>query len=185
MYGEQRYRQEYEAEFVDDEKAYFPSSLLRECVHYCKNSNDCSYCELFSSDIALLALLESIVSTADTIPVGKGDLAAFVIVEKNAGVLRVVHVKTFLAKENIPDDNIYTRFTLEISGIHKTLKMRRIYVDQTGLGNPIIEQCRDQNLPAMITLPYCFRISLTRTLLVSCLPFEIIFTHYGRSTSNE
>jgi hypothetical protein len=69
-------------------------------------------------------------------------------VEKTAGVLRVVHIKTFLAKDRIPDDNTLAHFTYEISEIHKVLKMRKIYVDQTGLGNPIIENCREQNLPA-------------------------------------
>ena len=83
---------------------------------------------------------------------GKGDPAAFVVLEMlEDGVLRVVLVKTYLAElhgKKVEDPNLYTRFTAEISNIHKQIKLRRLWVDQTGLGQPIIEQCKALNLPA-------------------------------------
>ena len=45
--GELQFRQEYLAEFVDDEKTYFPMTLLRPCVHVC-DSVPCNYCNITS-----------------------------------------------------------------------------------------------------------------------------------------
>jgi hypothetical protein len=167
LYGEERFAQEYLAEFVDDENSYFPSSLIRKCVHYCKQSANCSYCELFSSEIALSKLAgqgSHLYGGYD--PGGKGDLAAFVIVEKTGSDLQVVHVRTYLSRGKGPEDeNVYTRFTMGISDTDKILKLQRIYVDQTGLGNPIIENCRDLGLPAQgLTLTASTREELLANL---------------------
>jgi phage FluMu gp28-like protein len=153
LIGEQRYRQEYEAEFTDDAKSYFPSALLRTCLHVCEGEK-CAYCELFSQDgfskLVSRQHGDSLYGGYD--PGGKGDSAAFVILEKlKDGTLRVLLVKTYLAEmlgKKIEDPNLYTRFTNEISEIHKKIKLRNLWVDQTGLGQPIIEQCKGLNLPA-------------------------------------
>ena len=153
LVGERRYQQEYEAQFVDDAKSYFPSALLRSCLHVCEGLK-CAYCELFAVDgfSKLVASQHGDSLYGGYDPGGKGDPAAFVVVEKlKDGVLRVVLVKTYLAElhgKKVEDPNLYTRFTAEISEIHKKIKLRRLWVDQTGLGQPIIEQCKALNLPA-------------------------------------
>ena len=45
--GESRFRREYLAEFMDDEKTYFPMALLRAAVHVC-GSKSCAYCGVLS-----------------------------------------------------------------------------------------------------------------------------------------
>jgi phage FluMu gp28-like protein len=157
LIGEQRFLQEYEAQFSDDGRAYFPSALLRTCLHICSNDVNCEYCELFSpfveknlERISKIARADSLYSGYD--PGGKGDPAAFVVLEKmKDGVLRVVHVKTYLAElhgKKIEDSNLYTRFTAEIGDIDKKIKLRELWIDETGIGQPIIEQCRALKLPA-------------------------------------
>jgi phage FluMu gp28-like protein len=85
-------------------------------------------------------------------PGGKGDPAAFVIVESLRDHMQVVFLKTYLAKDpdgkKVEDENLYTRFTSEIADIHKKVKLQKLLVDQTGLGQPIIEHCKDLKLPA-------------------------------------
>jgi phage FluMu gp28-like protein len=161
LIGEIRYMQEYEAEFVDDASAYFPQSLIRQCVHSCESANKCEYCSLCSRFEAL-ANYASQGIRSDSLgfyggydPGGQQDPAAFVLLEKmKDGTLRVVFVKTYLAelhgKKAENDNNLYTRFTAEISDYNLKLnsKMRKLFVDQTGLGQPIIEQCKSLKLPA-------------------------------------
>jgi phage FluMu gp28-like protein len=156
LVGEQRYLQEYEAQFTDDGRAYFPSALLQPCIHTCDNDK-CEYCELFSPDppaniekISKIRGSDSLFAGYD--PGGKGDPAAFVVLEKmKDDILRIVLVKTYLAKlhgKKLDDPNLYTRFTAEISDVHKKIRLRRLWIDQTGLGQPIIEQCKGLDLPA-------------------------------------
>ncbi len=152
LVGEQRFAQEYLAQFVDDAKAYFPQSLLRECVHACA-SEKCSYCEMLSDFEKLVLFPQKHPGTlfGGYDPGGKGDPAAFVVLQRTNDEiksLRVVLQKTYLQDKNAKDDNLYTRFTVEIADLHKKLDVRKIFVDQTGLGQPIIEHCKDLRLPA-------------------------------------
>ncbi len=52
--GESRFRREYLAEFVEDEKTYFPMALIRSAVHICSTGNHCSYCDVISGSSAPL-----------------------------------------------------------------------------------------------------------------------------------
>ena len=58
LIGEKRFRQEFLAEFVDDDRAYFPQALLRSCVHSCEVKEKCSYCELVTNPKVLTSTLE-------------------------------------------------------------------------------------------------------------------------------
>jgi phage FluMu gp28-like protein len=160
LVGETRFRQEYLAEFVDDERAYFPMALLRSCVHVCSDSvkSSCSYCELYSNEKALAERPQreqGISYYAGYDPGGKQDPSALVVVEKantigtnsskSKPILRVVLCKNRLAAKS--DENMYTRFTVEISELHKKFHFRKLLVDKTGLGQPIVEHCKSLGLP--------------------------------------
>ena len=54
LVGEQRFAQEYLAEFVDEVATYFPQALLRQCVHVCEKQ-DCEYCSSYG-DLNKLAI---------------------------------------------------------------------------------------------------------------------------------
>ncbi len=45
------------------------------------------------------------------------------------------------------EENVYTQFTAEVADLHKELHFNRLLVDSTGLGRPIVEQCKDLKLP--------------------------------------
>ena len=150
--GELRFRQEYEAEFVDDEDTYFPTALLRSAVHVCEG-NSCEYCLIVSGKKEPSGSLY-----AGYDPGGMTDPAALVVVEKvvSSGkpVFKVVMMKTLLAsKENgrrlsgNEAANVYTQFTVGIADLHQKLGFKKLVVDSTGLGSPIVEHCRDLKLP--------------------------------------
>ena len=143
LVGEQRFQQEYLAEFVDDNLAYFPMTLLRPCVHVCDaTSNVCNYCDLMKNQ----NLDGELYGGYD--PGGKHDPAAFIVLQRlSDSTFRVVLEKTLLAKDKT-DDNLYTRFTVEIADRHKQFKFRKMFVDSTGLGEPIVEHCKALGLPA-------------------------------------
>ncbi len=142
--GDLQYRQEYEAEFVDDEKTYFPMPLLRSCLHVCEDQSPCAYCRIISGNADPTGELY-----AGYDPGGMSDPAALVVVQRVPGEkpsFRVVLIKTFLRKDKNETD-IYTQFTVEVSDLHKRLKFRKLVVDSTGIGRPIVEHCRELKLP--------------------------------------
>ncbi|MEM3386293.1 MAG: terminase large subunit [Nitrososphaerales archaeon] len=121
LIGEVRYRQEYEAQFIDDESTYFPIDLLRGCLGDAPQLN-----------------IGELYGGYD--PGGKDSAAAFVVVRCVDKYLYVVHS---VSKRNIS----YTQFTAEIADYHKANNLTKLSMDQTGLGNPIIEHCKELGLP--------------------------------------
>ena len=144
LYGELRYAQEYLAEFVDDQKSYFPMALLRPCIHSCASSKNCDYCSILSGKQPSGTLY------AGYDPGGAQDPAALVVVRESPNhVLEVVMNRTFRVEGGTQSDpNLYSRISAEIADLHKKLKFKKLLVDSTGIGNPIIEQCKQLGLPA-------------------------------------
>ena len=169
--GDFGYRREYEAEFVDDDRTYFPTELLRSCVHVCDlKQGPCSYCNFLSGKVEKPC--GELFAGYDV--GGLADPAALVVIERNRivdpndpnrrkTVYRVVLEKTFLDStrkklgtglEKIDDQkdqdryDVYTKFTLQVAEVHKKLGFQRLLVDSTGNGSPIVSHCRDLKLPA-------------------------------------
>jgi phage terminase large subunit-like protein len=157
--GELQFRQEYLAEFVDDEDTYFPMTLLHPSVHVCEGPTECKYCSLIAKEIEPSGELY-----AGYDPGGMTDPAAFVLVEKLSAkddaeggskkgpAFRVVLTKTFLsrkAKEKKQNDSqdVYTQFTVEIADFHKKFPFQKLVVDSAGIGSPILEHCKQLRLP--------------------------------------
>ena len=157
--GERRFAQEFLAEFVDDEETYFPMALLRSCMHICDSTEGCSYC-----NVTLGKTKPSGELYGGYDPGGLTDPAAFVVVQKNRlssdrknPVFKVVLTKTFQAKksETKEEQDVYTKFTVEVADIHKELHLASIAVDSTGIGRPIVEHCKELKLPieALVLMP--------------------------------
>ncbi|MGI0078460.1 MAG: terminase large subunit domain-containing protein [Nitrososphaerales archaeon] len=172
--GEVRFRREYLAEFVDDDRTYFPMALLRTAVHVC-GGNSCGYCSIISGSAqasgdlyagydpggmmdpaALVVVQRAVVEEEEA---GKKDDAGdgkSVAAKKKKLVFRVVLSKTFALsreekKRGIEEgsvNDIYTRFTLEVSDLHQKIHFRKLLVDSTGLGSPIVSHCKELKLPA-------------------------------------
>lgn len=150
--GEMKFRQEYLAEFVDDDKTYFPSPMLRNSMHICE-STPCGYCDILAGKVDPGGEL-----FAGYDPGGMSDPAALVVVERTAVapkegekekkiIFKVVLARKFLASKASENSNVYTGFTALVADIHKRLHFRRVLMDSTGLGNPIIEHCKELGLP--------------------------------------
>jgi hypothetical protein len=156
MLGEKRFRQEYLAEFVDDESTFFPMNLLRPCFHACEDFTNCVFCSANSGKIFPSGELY-----AGYDPGGMSDPAALVVLQKVSSAqktsigeeefepaFRVVMTKKFASKSGEKHEDVYTRFTVEIADIHKKMPFRKILVDSTGIGSPILAHCKELGLPA-------------------------------------
>jgi len=153
--GERRFAQEHLAEFMDEENTYFPVKLLRSCVHICDSSEGCAYCGINSGKLTPSGDLY-----AGFDPGGLVDPAALVVVQrnnegvsvKNKRAFRVVLKKTFYAERRANSsaevaEDVYTKYTVEVSDYHKALHFRAVIVDSTGIGRPIVEHCKQLGLP--------------------------------------
>ena len=155
LLGEKRFRQEYLAEFVDDETTFFPMDSLRKSVHTCEK--EVGFCEFCSSNSGGKMIQGALYAGYD--PGGLKDPAALVVVQKidsskNSSdetfkpVFRVVFSKSFHATKKA-DTEVYIRSTVEIADIHKESPFRSILVDSTGIGGPILSHCKELGLPAV------------------------------------
>lgn len=114
--GEERFAMEYLAQFIDDSNSYFPFALIRQCV------DDYT----FDIEGELFAGYD---------PGGKQSLAAFVIIRRIDDKLYLVYKKAERSKS-------YTEFNVEIAEMYGRHNFR-LFVDQTGLGNPIAEHLKE------------------------------------------
>ena len=119
LIGDERFRIEYLAEFVEEGTSFFPMTLLRRCV----------------GDFDLRPEY----FTAGYDPGGKQSRAALVVVARAGEYFGVVFYKTWKSED-------YTTINVEVGDICKKYNVSRLYVDMTGLGGPIIEHLKELNI---------------------------------------
>lgn len=123
LIGEDRFAREYLCQFQDDQNAYFPMSLIRECL----------------ADYTITAERGG---SGGFDPGGKVSLAAFTVVKRTSDdKVRVIHDFAHKAEN-------YTPTTMEIKAWNDIYPLQDMFVDQTGLGGPIIEHMESLGLPA-------------------------------------
>lgn len=127
LVGELRFLQEYEAQFVDDVNAYLPMTLLRQCI-------DSKLDEMYNNNN--MHEYEHLTCTAGYDPGGRMDPAALVIVSKDKDCFAVRLAKTWKNLE-------YTTIDFAVADICKRMDVKKLCVDQTGLGNPLIEHLNE------------------------------------------
>ena len=120
LIGEERFRIEYEAEFIEEGNSYFPMKLLRNCIGDVDGVSGSHF--------------------AGYDPGGKASKAALVIVCKS----NKYYVVDWIFKHS---DN-YTTMNVEVAEKCRKYGVSALRVDQTGIGQPIIEHLRELNLPA-------------------------------------
>ncbi|MEM3646550.1 MAG: phage terminase large subunit [Thermofilum sp.] len=144
LVGEERFRLEYLAEFVDDAKAYFPMTLLRKNIHIC-DEQPCQYCDTYNNPEKISGLRQEAFAGYD--PGGRESYAAIVIVTRVTGY-QGIQVRSVIQEKAGSDEKFYTNFTVKLADLHKTLRFKKVCVDATGLGGPILEHMRELGLPA-------------------------------------
>lgn len=144
LIGEERFRMEYLAEFVDDARAYFPMTLLRKCIHIC-DELPCEFCKVYNDLQNNVNYCKTLFAGYD--PGGRDSYAAVIVLDKQGERFAVRACIQEKIETTGEDPRFYTRFTLKISDMHKSLRFAKVGVDQTGLGGPILEHMIELDLP--------------------------------------
>jgi phage FluMu gp28-like protein len=127
------YLMEYEAEFVEALNSYFPQDLIRKCVELAQKLG----VELYGS-------LEATFPTGDCyagVDFGKlQDYSVITVLRREGDILKLVYLYQF------PLETPYTQVIGHLVRAHQKLKFRKVLVDQTGVGEPVLEEIRSQGL---------------------------------------
>jgi phage FluMu gp28-like protein len=127
------YLMEYEAEFVEALNSYFPQDLIRKCVELAQKLG----VELYGS-------LEATFPTGDCyagVDFGKlQDYSVITVLRREGDILKLVYLYQF------PLETPYTQVIGHLVRAHQKLKFRKVFVDQTGVGEPVLEEIRNQGL---------------------------------------
>jgi len=145
LLGEERFNREFLALFVDDAKAYFPMTLLSKNLHICEEY-PCEFCSLYNNPKPGGRLF------LGHDPGGADSYAAIVIAERRGECFPVracIQEKMEKGEKEEEDARFYTRFTLKIADLHKSLSLERMGVDATGMGGALVkEHMSELGLPA-------------------------------------
>jgi len=118
------YAMEYQAEFVDEENAYFPSSLIFKCIDGEHNILDLDLIPSGQAGELFLGL-----------DLGKAqDYSVVAIVKRDGSTLKLIYLKQF------PLNTPYAMVVGSIRNLTEKAYINRGYIDNTGLGAPITEE---------------------------------------------
>ena len=127
------YQMEYEAEFTENQNSYFPQDLIRKTVELAQKLNH----ELHTS-------LEQ------TFPKGKyhagidlgklHDHSVIAVIKTEPNHKRLIYLHQF------PLQTPYTQIITHLTRANKKLQLQKTLIDQTGVGEPILEEIRNQNI---------------------------------------
>jgi phage FluMu gp28-like protein len=127
------YLMEYEAEFVEALNSYFPQDLIRKCVELAQKLG----VELYGS-------LEATFPTGDYyagVDFGKlQDYSVITVLKREGDILKLVYLYQF------PLETPYTQVIGHLVRAHQKFKFRKALVDQTGVGEPVLDEIRNQGL---------------------------------------
>jgi len=127
------YLMEYEAEFVEALNSYFPQDLIRKCVELAQKLG-----------VELYASLEAVFPTGDYyagLDFGKlQDYSVLTVLKREGETLKLVYLYQF------PLETPYTHVIGQLVRANQKFKFRKVLVDQTGVGEPVLEEIRNQGL---------------------------------------
>ncbi len=147
---EQAYRMEYEAEFVEASSSYFPQDLIRGCV---------------DPKLEFMSDLETGVRIRGGeyyggVDFGKlEDYSVVTALKREGDLLKLVYLNDF------PINTPYSNVIGHLVRANQRFRFRKVQVDQTGVGEPVLEELRAQGVPAE---GLTFTIK-TKEELLSCL----------------
>jgi len=127
------YLMEYEAEFVEALNSYFPQDLIRKCVELAQKL-----------DVELYGSLEAAFPTGDYyagVDFGKlQDYSVITVLKREGDILKLIYMYHF------PLETPYSNVIGHLVRAHQKFKFRKVLVDQTGVGEPVLEEIRNQGL---------------------------------------
>jgi phage FluMu gp28-like protein len=127
------YLMEYEAEFVEAVNSFFSQTLIRSCVELSQK-----HC------VELYASLEAPIPTGEYyagVDFGKlQDYSVFTVLRREGDILKLIYVYQF------PLETSYTQVIGHLVRADQKFQFRSVLVDQTGVGEPVLEEIRNQGL---------------------------------------
>jgi len=123
------YRSEYLAEFTEPAHCFFPQDLIRQCI-----------------DPTLEQIADPKTAPNATyyagVDFGKlNDHTAIAIIKHDQTTQKLVHINEF------PLDTPYSHVIGYVANANKRMQFEKLLVDQTGVGEPIQEELKNQDIP--------------------------------------
>jgi phage FluMu gp28-like protein len=127
------YLMEYEAEFIEALNCYFPQDLIRKCVELAQKLG-----------VELYMNLETNFPTGEYycgVDFGKlRDYSVVMVVKREGNMLKLVYTYQFAL------ETPYSQVIGHIVRANQKFGFQKILVDQTGVGEPVVEEIRNQGL---------------------------------------
>jgi hypothetical protein len=122
------YRSEYLAEFTEAAYCFFPHDLIRNCIdstlEQITDPTTAPHAEYYAG-----------------IDLGKlNDHTATAIIKHDQSLLKLVYIHEY------PLDTPYSHIIGEIVNANKRMQFQKLFIDQTGVGEPIAEELRNQDV---------------------------------------
>jgi len=140
---EQAYRLEYEAEFVEAANSFFQQDLIRQCV-------------ISDPPRELIENLEDNVAVANYyagVDFGKQqDPSTVAIVKKENDTIQLVYLHEF------PLGTAYTAVINHLVRAQQKFQLQEIVVDQTGIGEPVLDELKAQGFTNVRGLTFTVKI---------------------------
>jgi phage FluMu gp28-like protein len=146
---EEAFRSEYLAEFTESTHSFFPQDLIRNCI---------------DNELELIPTPEH-----DPIPKGEyyagadfgklNDHSAIAILRQEDNTIKLAYLHEF------PINTPYSNVIGHITRANKKFNIEKILVDQTGVGEPVLEELKAQDNPN--TEGITFTVNTKETLLTS------------------
>ena len=147
--SDEAFRMEYLAEFVEAASCFFSQDLIRGCVE---------------------AELEFIIGLEDSVPRGEyyagvdfgklEDCSVIVVLRREGDLLRLVYLYEFSL--GTPYSNVIGHLVRA----DQKFQFRRVFVDQTGVGEPVLEELKAQGIRNVEGLTFTVK---TKEELLTCL----------------
>ena len=132
---QEAYKREYQAEFTEAATSYFPQELIRQCIEHAQHLGLEPY-----------ATLEQEIPKAEYyagLDLGKlQDHSALAIVQKDTETVKLVYTHEF------PLETTYTEVIATTARANQKFQLQKTLADQTGIGEPILEELQNQNVNA-------------------------------------
>jgi phage terminase large subunit-like protein len=129
------YKREYLAEFTEAASSYFQQELIRKCIENAQRIN----LEPFTN-------LEQQIPKAEYfagLDLGKlQDHSALAIIQRENDTLKLVY------KHEFPLETNYTEVIATTTRANQQFQLKKLLIDQSGIGEPILEQLCDSAIPA-------------------------------------
>jgi len=127
------YLMEYEAEFVEAVNSFFSQALIRSCVELAQKHS-----------VELYASLEASIPVAEYyagVDFGKlQDYSVLTVLRREGDILKLIYMYQFALETS------YTQVIGHLVRTNEKFQFRNVLVDQTGVGEPVLEEIRNQGV---------------------------------------